>query len=166
MVAYSFKDRFVAPIRSGTKTQTLRGPRARHARPGETVHLYCRMRRRDCFAIPLDGHPVCTGVARVDLEPMDGTMRVVVEGVPLPPEEAEEFARRDGFGGGGAPASEEFARWWTETHGDGGSTDLTVIVWDVRGADWRPVSTGRTAPAHPPSVDEAIGTRTGGTNGT
>lgn len=63
MVAYSFKRRFVAPIRAGLssvrlswdphpKRQTIRAiGKRRHARPGETLQLYHGMRSRECFKI-------------------------------------------------------------------------------------------------------------------
>lgn len=44
MVAYSFQKRFVEPIRSGRKRQTIRADRKRHARPGEVLQLYSGMR--------------------------------------------------------------------------------------------------------------------------
>jgi hypothetical protein len=50
-VAYSFQRRFVAPILAGTKRQTIRAERKRHARPGEVVSLYHGMRTRQCFLI-------------------------------------------------------------------------------------------------------------------
>ncbi|TIP13173.1 hypothetical protein [Mesorhizobium sp.] len=51
MVAYSFKQRFVAPIRAGTKRQTIRADRKRHAYPGEQLQLYTGMRTRECKLI-------------------------------------------------------------------------------------------------------------------
>lgn len=39
MVAYSFRKRFGPPILAGTKAQTIRADRKRHARPGEEVQL-------------------------------------------------------------------------------------------------------------------------------
>jgi uncharacterized protein YqfB (UPF0267 family) len=51
MVAYSFKARFVEPILAGTKTQTIRADRKRHARPGEDLQLYTAMRTKQCKLI-------------------------------------------------------------------------------------------------------------------
>lgn len=53
MVAYSFKPRFVAPILAGTKQQTIRAERKRHARQDETLQLYTGMRTKNCRAIGL-----------------------------------------------------------------------------------------------------------------
>ncbi len=70
MVAYSFKQRFLDPIVSGTKTQTIRGNgKRRHARVGDSLQLYCGMRTKACMKIIAD--PICT----LDLEAfarMDG----------------------------------------------------------------------------------------------
>ena len=35
VVSYSFKRQFIDPIKRGTKRQTIRADRKRHARPGE-----------------------------------------------------------------------------------------------------------------------------------
>lgn len=59
MVAYSFKQRFVAPILAGTKRQTVRGARKRHARPGEAVQIYTGMRTKHCRLI---GRATCLDV--------------------------------------------------------------------------------------------------------
>lgn len=63
MVAYSFNKRFAGPIQLGTKTQTIRAERKRHARPGEAVSLFCGMRTSGCFRIIPD--PLCTEVLPV-----------------------------------------------------------------------------------------------------
>ncbi len=62
MVAYNFQKRFVAPIRAGTKRQTIRAERAgraRHVRPGEIVQLYFGLRTVHCRRIAA---PVCESV--------------------------------------------------------------------------------------------------------
>ena len=46
MVAYSFRPRFVEPIRTGFKRQTIRADRKRHACPGEELQLYTGMRTK------------------------------------------------------------------------------------------------------------------------
>lgn len=70
MVAYSFQPRFVEPIQTRSKRQTIRALRARHARPGERLQLYYGMRTRGCYKIVPD--PVCIGVddIRIDLSPL------------------------------------------------------------------------------------------------
>ena len=48
MVAYSFKRRFREPILAGSKQQTIRADRKRHARRGEALQLYTGMRTTQC----------------------------------------------------------------------------------------------------------------------
>ena len=108
MVAYSFKRRFVAPIKVGLhldisspepKTQTIRAEGLkRHARPGEKVQLYCGMRTKACFLI---GFGICTRVEtitiafrrrrRSDWLRLDGRIKLDR------PNELDRFARADGF---------------------------------------------------------------------
>ncbi len=94
MVAYSFKARFVQPILDGTKTQTIRAARKRHARPGEALQLYTAMRTKQCKLIR---RAKCIDVADVRL--LLGTAAGVVIGYgarathPNP----DDFARLDGF---------------------------------------------------------------------
>ena len=87
MVAYSYKGRFVAPIRAGLglpildehyelggynpgqpirpKRQTIRAiGRRRHAQPGEALQLYYGMRNPKCFKI---GDGRCESVAEIRL---------------------------------------------------------------------------------------------------
>jgi hypothetical protein len=52
MVAYSFNPIFVGPILAGTKRQTIRAERKRHARPGEAMQLYTGMMRWWCGQRP------------------------------------------------------------------------------------------------------------------
>ena len=130
MVAYSFQARFVDPIRSGAKRQTLRGPRRRHARPGETVQLYHGMRTRNCFPI-LPEHPTCTSVARVDVSFEDGRVTVALDGVRLPPDDLEAFARADGFGSVDVTAPADFGDWWGTVHGGADVEGLTLIGWEA-----------------------------------
>jgi len=95
MVAYSFQRRFVAPILAGTKCQTIRADRRRHARPGEALQLYTGMRTKHCRLI---ARASCIEIVPVTLlfsdDPDD-------EGVMLPgfghPGGLDGFARDDGF---------------------------------------------------------------------
>ena len=94
MVAYSFKARFAAPITAGTKRQTIRAPRKRHARPGEEVQLYTGMRTRQCRLV---GRATCRAVRRVQIEitDVDWANYVEIDGVPVA--DLDAFARSDGF---------------------------------------------------------------------
>ena len=114
MVAYSFQKRFVPHIESGRKPWTIRGPRKRHARPGEPLQLYYAMRTQYCRKIVPD--PVCLEVQPIRMgfrcfeTPLDGLLpiqlvQVEVEHVlPLPvlpgcPHDdwLDRFAWLDGF---------------------------------------------------------------------
>lgn len=91
MVAYSFKRRFIAPIRNASKTQTIRKPRPRHVRAGEDLQLYYGMRSPVCALIAnarcLAVHRIRISFARIDVIAIDGK-RIA---------DKNHFARRDGF---------------------------------------------------------------------
>lgn len=97
MVAYSFQTRFAAPILAGTKRQTIRADRRRHARPGEELQLYTGMRTRQCKLI---GRATCRDVRWVALQFDTETARdaVEVDGVSQADLAVlHAFARADGF---------------------------------------------------------------------
>lgn len=95
MVAYSFKQRFEAPIRAGTKTQTIRADRRRHARPGEQLQLYVGMRTRQCRLI---AQPTCTRVVPVLLRLDEaGAAHWWIGPEPVLDHELDAWARADGF---------------------------------------------------------------------
>src|ERR1700677_2202241 len=95
MVAYSFKQQFVEPIRAGLKRQTVRPHRKRHARPGEELQLYSGMRTPSCFLI---GRALCVRVREITLEVYGNSLNIFIEGKLLPGEKkTNEFARADGF---------------------------------------------------------------------
>lgn len=97
MVAYSFKPRFVPKIEAGEKSQTIRGHRLRHARPGEPVQLYTGMRTKACRRI---GETPCLEVIPVILgfHRQFGPLNFIVGGQHLGTDGMEDFARADGFG--------------------------------------------------------------------
>jgi hypothetical protein len=76
MVAYSFKPRFIDPIRVGLgeavpnsigvrpKRQTIRADRKRHARVGEELQLYRGMRTKHCYLI---GRARCIDVQPIEI---------------------------------------------------------------------------------------------------
>lgn len=109
MVAYSFEKRFAQPIREGLKTQTIRGGRERHARPGEMLQLFTGMRTAHCKKI-------CEDVRCVDVRPIgirftaNGEIEgIVVNGAPVV--DLEAFAIQDGF-----PALWQMAEFWLDAH--------------------------------------------------
>lgn len=134
MVAYSYKGRFVAPIRVGLglpvhdehrelggyqpgqiirpKTQTIRASgRRRHARSGETLQHYCGMRTMKCFKI---GEACCTAASEIRIFVHDGRVLVKPTGRVVEfrkPSELDAFARTDGFADWAAMRA-----FWLEEH--------------------------------------------------
>lgn len=109
MVAYSFKRRFVDPIRVGLgiecdvrpmtgppepKTHTIRADRKRHARVGELIQLYCGMRTRECFLIGVAGCIVVWPI-RLSLGRRAGVF--LPDGERRGAKMLDVFARGDGF---------------------------------------------------------------------
>lgn len=121
MTAYSFKKRFVDPIRSGLgnyehidgiiprpKRQTIRAHgKRRHARPGETLQLYTAMRTKQCKKI---GDARCTEINRVLIWP--DVIAIMVNGVMLGPRQLREFSRADGF-----DDPKDMQQFWLKEHG-------------------------------------------------
>lgn len=121
MVAYSFKPRFEAPIVDGSKAQTIRADRRRHARPGETLQLYTGMRTKSCRLI---GLATCRAVVpiRIDLEggrieSDRGTNMSTVE-------ELDYFAQRDGFSGWS-----DMLDFWRREHPRAAVWSGMLILW-------------------------------------
>lgn len=99
MVAYSFKAQFAAPILAGTKRQTIRATRKRHACSGETLQLFTGMRTRFCRLI---GTATCSAVFPITMIFPNGP----IECGTLNPDAAlwtwhadklDDFAIQDGF---------------------------------------------------------------------
>lgn len=110
MVAYSFKRRFVGPIRWGLglglnisdadakigrpKRHTIRADRKRHARPGEELQLYTAMRTKQCELI---GRARCTDVRPIILTFDLPACVAVHDKASYAGKGLDEFARSDGF---------------------------------------------------------------------
>lgn len=112
MVAYSFNPRFELPIREGWKTQTIRSTGLRrHARPGETIQLYCGLRTAACRKIVPDVR--CTDVMQVEILFALGRApqidRITTDGVRV--RDLEGFALRDGF-----TDIDEMSAFWRDQH--------------------------------------------------
>lgn len=121
MVAYSFKERFVAPIQDNMKRQTIRKPRlgrGRHARPGDDLQLYTAMRTKYCTLI---GRAVCTIVVpvRLDFEINNLTIEGELDG------QRDRFARSDGFANWA-----EMRVFWASEHPGITVFDGVLIKWD------------------------------------
>lgn len=160
MVAYSFKRRFVDPIRAGLgiaiepwkivavvgaktgplavgdavtfptpapKRQTIRADRARHARPGEEVQLYCGMRTKSCFLI---GRARCTRTESIQLYfHKPGTridsVRSVATGWLQGEKQLDAFARSDGF-----DDWNQLREFWNVEHDGIRAFDGRIIFWE------------------------------------
>ena len=142
MVAYSFKAFFGPQIVVGSKTQTVRADRRRHARPGETLPLFTGMRTRDCRKL-LDRDPTCSFVSPINIQTntlVGGIASIEIDGSVLHRDEIEAFARADGFapehinalaiGMTGKTARENMGRFWLDNHG-AGSFQGVLIGWGV-----------------------------------
>jgi hypothetical protein len=124
MVAYSFRRRFVEPIRDGTKRQTMRAHRSRHARPGETMQLYCGQRTRYCFKIV---DVTCKAVDRIALHFVAGAgLLITLNGKLLGARRTRQFVRGDGFDN-----VADFRQFWFREHGavDGMEWEGVVLRW-------------------------------------
>jgi hypothetical protein len=127
MVAYSFKHRFVDPIRRGLdsaypdqrgvrpKRQTIRADRKRHARPGEIIQLYHGMRTKHCFLI---GQARCVSIFPIRLSV--GTSSIVMNNRVV----TGDFARADGFDG-----AVDMLEFWKNEHGIGHWSGV-IIKWE------------------------------------
>lgn len=149
MVAYSFKRRFVEPIKVGLglivpttreeqktpKRQTIRAEgKRRHARPGETLQLYSGMRTKQCFKI---GDARCTNVRpiRIRFGSLEEFDLVEIAGEKPFGDRASDihkldaFSYRDGFASWDA-----LSQFWDEEHDGiamkGGSFNGVLIEWE------------------------------------
>lgn len=122
MVAYSFKPRFVGAILSGTKRQTIRADRKRHARVGEEIQLYTGMRTRQCQSI---GRAICESVVpiRLDLSLKRGEIDLPDRLVCMQ-QDLDAFARMDGFSDWW-----EMRGFWLEEHDTAGPWSGILIRW-------------------------------------
>lgn len=119
MVAYNFQARFAPSILEGAKCQTIRRPRRRHARPGETLQLYSGMRTRQCRLI---GTATCCNVSEVTIDIADDTIRAIsVAGAVV--EQLEAFAVADGF-----RDLADMAGFWMASHGEG-LFRCVMVMW-------------------------------------
>jgi hypothetical protein len=141
MVAYSFKRRFVNPIRmglgldplvdfppaAGPKRHTIRGPRVRgHAREGQQLDLFFAQRTRHCFLI---ARTFCTGVAPITLVFDNEHEGVISPGLRIAQwgyGSLDAFAVGDGFANWA-----ELKKFWAVERGcDEFSFKGNIIFWE------------------------------------
>lgn len=137
MVAYSFRPRFVAPIKVGLgiqvhhepgdahvyqpKRQTIRAHGLRrHARPGETLQLYTGMRTRQCMKI---GDARCTSVERLVI--WTDVMAIMIGGKLLTARQIVAFARSDGFS-----SVADMHQFWAANHVGVEKFEGVLIKWE------------------------------------
>lgn len=133
VVAYSFRRRFVNPIKAGLglpvndpyvpppKRQTIRADRKRHARLGEEVQLYCGMRTKGCFLI---GTARCISVDVISLHfGRRDWVKVTSPSIDLP-RSLDQFAQSDGF-----VDWAELREFWREEH-DADDFTGVLIKWE------------------------------------
>jgi hypothetical protein len=132
VVAYSFARQFVGPILQGTKRQTIRGERRRHARPGEFLQLYTAMRTKYCRPI---GVAICQVASPITID--FDARRITYQFGPgmttVYPGGLDGFAQSDGFADW--PAMLAF---WTAHH-------PAMPVFNGRLIRWTGLTPARTA---------------------
>ncbi|MFB0490244.1 uncharacterized protein YqfB (UPF0267 family) [Methylobacterium sp. OAE515] len=132
MVAYSFKKQFGPPILAGTKAQTIRADRKRHARPGEMVQLFTGMRTRQCRRL---GESQCVEVLPVRLvfsKRAAAELMQVGERYLITSGQMDAFAQADGFAD-----LEAMARfWWAEHPPEGGN----ILTFEGALIRWQPLT--------------------------
>ena len=120
MVAYNFKSQFVAPIMAGTKRQTIRADRKRHARPREPLQLYTGMRTRQCRLVGL-AH--CLAVEPISID-VDGQLITLPGGVLEGRATLDLFALADGF-----LDWPEMAQFWRDNHSGAPVFSGVLVRW-------------------------------------
>jgi len=88
---YGFKKRFVPFILDGSKTHTIRARRVLCDKPGNTMHLYTRLRQKGARLL---GRFPCV---RVETIRITEDHRVFIDDAELTADEKDLLAWRDGF---------------------------------------------------------------------
>ena len=122
-----FKRRFVPLVRDGDKTHTIRG--GKRWRVGMRGDLWENMRGPKTSARPqtLIFRAPVVDVEDIQIRLNEDEWEIVIEGNKLEIDEAEAFARRDGF-----LSLLDMCNFWSVEHGTGGVVDFDgqVIHWD------------------------------------
>lgn len=121
MVAYSYKPRFVGRIKDGSKPQTCRGDRKRHARPGETMQLYTGMRTRQCRLI---GTATCKSVEPIRFDFEAQTIQIGAEPPIEDLPDLNAFAVLDGF-----EDYRDLCEFWRANHKGVERWEGVLITW-------------------------------------
>jgi len=125
MVAYSFNPRFVAPILSGSKRQTIRAPRKRHALAGEALQLYTGMGTKQCRLI---ARATCLHIESIRITVAEtiglGGVGYPDRGIAVLPDELDAFAVADGFADW-----RDMVVFWRTTHPETRNFNGVHITW-------------------------------------
>lgn len=128
MVAYSYQRRFAPLIKLGIKTQTIRGPRNRHARPGELIQHYTGLRTKAAAKICSDTRCVRVDPITLRFSPSLGGAPVLLNAVEIDGfkvNDLDHFARLDGFEG-----RRDMSAFWVQQHGPMAEFHGVLIIWE------------------------------------
>lgn len=121
MPLYNFMEQFAPKVAKGEKNHTIRAPRKRPTKAGDTLYLYTNLRHKTKTAIKLK-EAVCTKVLPIEIY----TDMVVLDGMPLDRGEIEALAVSDGF-----KDSASFFAFWQKHNGvrEGHPANMEIIYW-------------------------------------
>lgn len=125
MVAYSFQRRFIDPIVSGSKLQTIRSKGKRtHARPGNMLQLYFGLRTK--HAVKIIDDATCTRADRIRINFGLRTIVIGPDGGPIIQGrfDLDRFADLDGF-----EDWEDLSTFWKEWHPEQPFFDGMMVGW-------------------------------------
>jgi hypothetical protein len=114
-----FKSQFAAFVEEGSKTHTIRAKSKREWKPGMRCDCYVNARQK---SMRLLGRFECTAVDDIWLVLTRDVGRrrlsIIINGVCLDPDEAEQFAWRDGFrpANTSVPPLQLMAAFWALVH--------------------------------------------------
>lgn len=94
MPAYNFQKQFVAMILSGKKPHTIRKPRKRPTKVGDTIMMFVGMRTKRCFQF---AEARCIKVTPILLDPFGQTIINRETNQFFTKDELADLARHDGF---------------------------------------------------------------------
>jgi hypothetical protein len=92
MGLYNFQQRFVQPIRRGTKQHTIRAKRKRPDKPGDVIHCYVGLRHKGARLL---GRWPCVKVEDIWISATGAV--VMIDRLCIYKDEKELLARSDGF---------------------------------------------------------------------
>ncbi|MFN0190181.1 MAG: ASCH domain-containing protein [Bacteroidia bacterium] len=107
-----FKREFAVPIKKGTKVFTMRFPRKRPAKIGETLHMYSDLRTKKTRLISKKFTLISVQKVHLKLYAYNQKgygIRIEVDGVILTSTKLFEFMNKDGF-----HSVDEFMNYWMD----------------------------------------------------